>query len=146
MMNAFQAHKSAALGEMWPADMYETRAIAEAAFSTAYAARANHAISVRTSRWDDANIERSLTSARRYAQPNTLPVWNAGDEFWAELPLHVVDISTRRCIHCIEAAIWDTYEEYVAHFWANEFEGDPHHGPDEREEWELASALCNRTI
>ena len=35
MMNASQAQASAELGEMWPLDLYETKAIAHAAYATA---------------------------------------------------------------------------------------------------------------
>lgn len=74
--------------------------------------------------------------------PNTLPVWTVEDDRWADLPLHVHDVVTHECIHCGDAPIWDSYEAYLEHWYAFEYEGDPWHAPSERDEWELGSNLC----
>lgn len=81
---------------------------------------------------------------------NPLPAFNIddvddGERNWAALALCVLDIETRRCIYCGQRAVFDTYAEYVAHFWAFEFEGDPWHGPDDEDDFDKNASLCLAT-
>lgn len=56
--------------------------------------------------------------------------------------LHVMDVQTHECVNCGESPIWDTYAEYVDHFYANEWEGERSHVPDEEEQWEYINSTC----
>ena len=66
----------------------------------------------------------------------------APSERYVELPLHLYAIDTRRCVYCGEQPLWATFEEYVAWWFAFEYEGEPGHTHDEREEWEYLNATC----
>lgn len=73
---------------------------------------------------------------------NTLPIFNEGDERWVNAPLCVLDVTTHKCVHCGAGPVWDTYEEYVEHFWSEEYEGDRNHVPTPEEEYHLVFSLC----
>ena len=75
------------------------------------------------------------------AVTNDLPTFEfAGN--WAELPMHVMSVTDHECIYCNESPIWASYDEYVAHFWANEYEGAPGHAPSDEESFEIVASLC----
>lgn len=63
------------------------------------------------------------------------------NDFWAVLPAHEWG-ADGTCIHCGDAPLWNTYEEYTAHFWAHEYEGELGHRPDPREEFEYLRDSC----
>lgn len=77
---------------------------------------------------------------------NPLPAFNVDDDGnWAALALCVFDIETRRCIYCGHVNIWDTYAEYTADFWANEWEGEPYHAPSDEADFDRSCSLCLAT-
>lgn len=73
---------------------------------------------------------------------NPLPAFDSPNTAYVSLPLHVLDIETHACIYCGSAPIWDTFEEYVAHFWEFEFEGEPGHTHDDEDQFEWFAASC----
>lgn len=62
---------------------------------------------------------------------------------WAPLPAHQHDIVTKQCVFCGEVPVFFTYEEYVHHFYANEWEGEPDHRPEDEEDFDWNALLCN---
>lgn len=77
--------------------------------------------------------------------PNTLPAMPTIDENYVSLPFHVFSVETHECIHCGQAPIWDTFDAYVSHWYAHEYEGDRYHTHDERDSWEWHSSSCLAT-
>lgn len=77
--------------------------------------------------------------------PNLLPAFAPEHEFFAPLAVCVIDLDTRACIHCGQTPAFATYDEYLENWWTNEYEGEPGHTPEEREEFELGSSLCIST-
>lgn len=73
---------------------------------------------------------------------NPLPDWEDQPDNYVPLPLHLYALEDHKCLYCGEAPMWDNYAAYEAHFWANEYEGDPGHGPGEQEDWEYLAATC----
>ncbi len=76
---------------------------------------------------------------------NTLPAFPALRDGVVSLPLHVMDTVTHACIHCGDTPIWDSFEEYVAHWLEFEYEGDRYHTHDEREEFDYFASTCLAT-
>lgn len=66
----------------------------------------------------------------------------APTERYVDLPLHLYAIKDRRCVYCGEQPLWESFEAYVAWWFASEYEGEPGHVHDEREEWEYLNATC----
>ena len=75
------------------------------------------------------------------APVNPLPNWNV-PEAWAPAPLHVMSIATRVCVFCGDSNQWDSYQEYIEHFWRWEWEGESYHEPSTKEEFDLIYSLC----
>ena len=76
--------------------------------------------------------------------PNPLPVFQPEGN-WAPLAMCVFDVVDHNCIYCGAMNIWDSYEEYVAHFMEFEYEGERDHAPDDEESFNLTNSLCLAT-
>lgn len=72
---------------------------------------------------------------------NNLPTFSFSST-WADLPAHVMNITTHACIFCGDAPIWDSYEAYVTYFYTFEYEGEAGHAPTEQDEWEFLAMTC----
>lgn len=73
------------------------------------------------------------------------PLLTAPSDRWVELPAHEFPVPYAFCVHCGEPqqpSSFLTYEEYVEHFYANEYEGDPGHAPESREDFEYVRDSC----
>lgn len=74
---------------------------------------------------------------------NPLPIFNAGDQRYVELPLHAMNVELRECVYCTETSVYPTYEAYVQNFWKEEFEGDyANHAPMTEHEFTMIYSLC----
>lgn len=73
---------------------------------------------------------------------NPLPVFRPIDDRFVPLPAHLMDVATHRCVYCNQEPLWDSYEAYVEHWLANEYEGEPGHTHDTREEFEWLNGTC----
>lgn len=60
---------------------------------------------------------------------------------YENLPPHVRD-EAGLCIYCRDEMTWATYEAYTEHFYTFEYEGEPGHHPQEREEFEYFRDSC----
>lgn len=68
------------------------------------------------------------------------PPAELADKYMA-FPAH--EYEDGECLYCgQEPSQWATYEEYVAWWYAHEYEGEPGHEVDEREEWEFLQKTC----
>lgn len=72
------------------------------------------------------------------------PLLTSPSDRWAELPAHEVPVPFAFCIHCGEPQLgtFVTYEQYTDHFWAFEYEGEPGHAPEDREDFEYVRDSC----
>lgn len=61
---------------------------------------------------------------------------------FADLPAHTYIEGV--CTFCGETRETETYDEYVAWWEANEYEGEPYHEPIPTEEWEYLRSTCLR--
>lgn len=75
---------------------------------------------------------------------NFLPTFNLNEDDGNRilLPLHVLSLESHECIFCGEAPIWDTYAEYLEHWYLNEYEGERYHEPSTEESFEWVTSSC----
>lgn len=71
---------------------------------------------------------------------DTRPLLTPPSDGWAELPAHVY--VNGHCERCGLPPVGETYEQYVAQWYATEYEGERDHHPTEREDWDYMNASC----
>lgn len=57
------------------------------------------------------------------AQTATRTIYPVTPDGYAELPIHEYEDGHSECKFCGQEPIWDSYESYVEHWYAKEYEG-----------------------
>ncbi|QDF16978.1 hypothetical protein HWC33_gp25 [Microbacterium phage TinyTimothy] len=73
---------------------------------------------------------------------NPLPIWPIEEPNWVKAPLHVMSIAAHACVFCGEAPTWESYQDYLRHFYEEEWEGERSHNPSDEEHFLLVASLC----